>query len=64
MAEFCGQCNGKFSDEEAYLGHKCPETGRKPSDPTPDDDPIAQAALARGEQRRDEDAHPATLAQK
>lgn len=58
----CGQCNQQFTSEEEYLIHKCATTGFTPKEPDhlgPEFKAISEAAVARGEARRNEESHPA-----
>lgn len=61
----CGQCNGEFNDDPEFLDHLCPEAGCRPVDPQfmgPDFQAIQEAAISRGEARREETVHPAQAA--
>lgn len=57
----CGPCGQGFDTEEEYLDHKCEKSGATPKDiehleatTTPDASKIAEAAQARGEERKEE----------
>lgn len=53
----CGLCEGEFDSEEAYCEHKCEATGFAPTEPEHHGEhfeKIQEAALARGEARKEE----------
>jgi hypothetical protein len=60
----CGICLDEWLSEQEYLDHTC-KTGFKPTDPEQMGEGFAtiqEAALARGEERKTEEVHPAELA--
>lgn len=53
----CGPCGQEFATEQEYLDHVCPQTGYAPTDPGhqgPEFKAIQEAALKRGEDRKNE----------
>lgn len=61
----CGVCSDEWLTEEEYLAHVCPGTGFAPTEPEhqgPEFLAVQEAALARGEERREEEVHPAEAA--
>lgn len=52
----CGQCNQAFELEVQYLDHQCPATGFTPREPEnlgEDFAAVSEAAVARGEARKE-----------
>ncbi len=55
----CGQCDAEFSSDEEYVAHLCEKTGFTPADAEhqgPEFAAVQEAALARGEERKAEEA--------
>jgi hypothetical protein len=55
----CAQCEQVFATEQEYLDHKCEKTGFQPTDPRhlgEEFKAVSEAAVARGEARKVEDA--------
>lgn len=58
----CGVCHDEWLTEDEYNTHKCTGTGFTPQEPEhlgPEFMAISEAAIARGEERKNEDVHPA-----
>ncbi len=54
----CGQCKNVFVSEEAYCEHKCESTGFSPTEPEHHGErfeKIQEAAIARGEERKEKE---------
>lgn len=67
--ERCGECEREFKNTKAYLEHVCEVTGFRPTQIEHQDvltdgnfSKISKEALKRGDERADEDIHPAMKA--
>lgn len=59
LKHICGRCNASFETEAEYCDHLCPETGFTPKEPEhlgAEFVAISQAALERGQARKDLEA--------